>query len=97
MWRDKAFGGQLDYSIYGNVGFSKDQWDVLDQTALYSPGGNLEEFSAIGKPLNRLSGLKTWGLVRTQEQLDELLAKGFKQYGRNPYLGDRKSVLGKEC
>ena len=88
MWRDKAFGGQLDYSIYGNVGFSKDQWDVLDQTALYSPGGNLEEFSAIGKPLNRLSGLKTLGIVRTQEQLDELLAKGFKQYGRNPYLGE---------
>ena len=87
MWRDKAFGGQLDYSIYGNVGFSKDQWDVLDQTALYSPGGNLEEFSAIGKPLNRLSGLKTLGIVRTQEQLDELLAKGFKQYGRDPYLG----------
>ncbi len=87
MWRDKAFGGQLDYSIYGNVGFSKDQWDVLDQTALYSPGGNLEEFSAIGKPLNRLSGLKTLGIIRTQEQLDELLAKGFKQYGRNPYLG----------
>ena len=67
MWRDKAFGGQLDYSIYGNVGFSKDQWDVLDQTALYSPGGNLEEFSAIGKPLNRLSGLKTLGIIRTQE------------------------------
>ncbi len=87
MWRDKAFGGQLDYSIYGNVGFSKDQWDVLDQTALYSPGGNLEEFSAIGKPLNRLSGLKTLGIVRTQEQLDELIAKGFKQYGRDPYLG----------
>ena len=87
MWRDKAFGGQLDYSIYGNVGFSKDQWDVLDQTALYSPGGNLEEFSAIGKPLNRLSGLKTLGIIRTQEQLDELLAKGFKQYGRDPYLG----------
>ena len=87
MWRDKAFGGQLDYSIYGNVGFSKDQWDVLDQTALYSPGGNLEEFSAIGKPLNRLSGLKTLGIVRTQEQLDDLLAKGFKQYGRDPYLG----------
>ena len=87
MWRDKAFGGQLDYSIYGNVGFSKDKWDVLDQTALYSPGGNLEEFSAIGKPLNRLSGLKTLGIIRTQEQLDELLAKGFKQYGRNPYLG----------
>jgi TonB-linked SusC/RagA family outer membrane protein len=87
MWRDKAFGGQLDYSVYGNIGYSKDQWDVLDQTALYSAGGNLEEFSAIGKSLNRLTGLKTLGIIRTQEQLDALLAKGFKQYGRDPYLG----------
>src|SRR5690606_37047895 len=25
--------------------------------------------------------------IRTQEQLDELLAQGFKQFGRDPYLG----------
>ena len=87
MWRDKAFNDKLDFTVYGNVGFSKDQWDVLDQTALYSPGGNLEEFSAIGKPLNRLTGYKTIGIIRTQEQLDELLAKGFTQWGRDPYLG----------
>lgn len=86
-WRDKAFGGQLDYSVYGNIGYSRDQWDVLDQTALYSSGGNLEEFSAIGKPIDRLTGLRTLGIVRTQEQLDNLLAKGFTQYGRSPYLG----------
>jgi TonB-linked SusC/RagA family outer membrane protein len=87
MWRDKAIGGKLDYSVYANLGYSKDQWDVLDQSALYSAGGNLEEFSAIGKPLNLITGLKTIGIVRTQEQLDELMAKGFKQYGRDPYLG----------
>ncbi|MCY1719336.1 TonB-dependent receptor [Prolixibacteraceae bacterium Z1-6] len=87
IWRDKAFGDKLTYAIYGNIGYSKDQWDVLDQSALYSPGGNLEEFSAIGNPLNRLTGLKTIGIVRTQEQLDELLAKDFTQYGRDPYLG----------
>lgn len=87
IWRNKAFGGKVDYSIYGNLGFSKDQWDILDQTALYSPGGNLEEFSVIGKPLNRLTGLKTLGIIRTQEQLDQLLASGLKQYGRDPYLG----------
>ncbi|WP_423129816.1 SusC/RagA family TonB-linked outer membrane protein [Gaoshiqia sp. Z1-71] len=87
LWRNKAFGGQLDYTVYGNIGYSKDQWDVLDQSALYSPGGKLAEFSAIGKPLNRISGLKTVGIVRTQEQLDELLAKGFTQFGRDPYLG----------
>lgn len=87
MWRDKAFGGQLDYTIYGNIGYSRDQWDVLDQTALYSPGGNLEEFSSIGNPIKRITGLKTLGIIRTQEQLDALLSKGFKQFGRNPYLG----------
>lgn len=87
MWRDKAAGGAIDYSVYGNIGYARDQWDVLDQTALYSPGGNLEELSAIGNPINRITGYKTIGMVRTQEQLDELLAKGFKQFGRDPYLG----------
>ena len=87
MWRDKAFDGQLDYTFYGNVGYARDQWDVLDQSALYMPGGNLAEFSAIGNPLKRLEGYKTLGIVRTQEELDGLLAKGFKQFGRDPYLG----------
>lgn len=87
MWRDKTLSDALDYSVYGNIGFSKDQWDVLDQSALYSPGGNLEEFSAIDKPLNRISGFKTIGIIRTQAQLDELKSKGFKQFGRDPYLG----------
>ena len=87
LWRDQAAGGQLDYTVYGNIGFSKDQWDVLDQSALYSAGGGLEEFSSIGKPLNRLTGLKTLGIIRTQDQLDALLAEGFTQFGRDPYLG----------
>lgn len=87
LWRDKALNGKIDYSVYGNIGYSKDQWDAIDQTALYSKGGNLESLSAIGKPLNRLVGFKTVGMIRTQEQLDELLKKGFKQWGRDPYLG----------
>ncbi|MFV0505811.1 MAG: SusC/RagA family TonB-linked outer membrane protein [Bacteroidales bacterium] len=87
LWRDKAMGNKIEYSLYGNIGYSRDQWDVLDQSALYSPGGSLEEFSVIGKPLNRIKGLKTLGMIRTQAQLDELLAKDFKQYGRDPYLG----------
>jgi len=87
MWRDKALGGALDYSVYGNIGYSKDQWDVIDQSALYSPGGNLEEFTKIGNPLKMLTGLKTVGIIRTQEQLNELKSKGFKQFGRDPYMG----------
>ncbi len=87
LWRDRGFGGKVDYSVYGNIGYSRDQWDVLDQTALYSSGGNLEELSAVGHPLNRITGYKTIGIIRTQDQLDELLAKGFKQFGRDPYMG----------
>lgn len=87
LWQDRALNGQLRYSIYGNLGFSKDQWDVLDQDAAYGPGGNLEWRSAIGRPVNRIIGYKSLGIVRTQEQLDQLLEAGFKQFGRDPYLG----------
>lgn len=87
LWRDRALGNKIEYSVYGNMGYSRDQWDVLDQTALYMPGGNLENLSRIGRPIDMIKGLKTIGIIRTQEQLDELLAKGFKQYGRDPYLG----------
>ncbi len=87
LWRDRALDDKLDYSAYGNLGYSRDQWDILDQTALYSPGGNLEELSAVGHPVNRLVGFKTLGMIRTQEELDELLKTGLKQWGRDPYLG----------
>lgn len=87
LWRDKAADGKIFYSIYGNIGYSRDQWDVLDETSLYQPGGNLADQTAIGHPLNRVFGYKTIGIIRTQEQLDELLAKGFTQFGRDPYLG----------
>lgn len=86
-WRDKAAGGQIQYNIYANMGYSRDQWDKLDQTALYSAGGNLEDLSAIGHPLNRIIGFKTLGILRTQEQVDELKAKGYTSWGRQPYLG----------
>lgn len=87
MWQDKALAGKINYSVYGNVGFSKDKWDVLDQSATYLPGGGLADLSQVGKPANLIKGFKTLGIVRTQEQLDGLLAKGFKQFGRDPYLG----------
>jgi TonB-linked SusC/RagA family outer membrane protein len=87
MWRDRALGGKIDYSVYGNLGYSTDKWDILDQSATYLPGGGLEALSKVGKPLNIITGYKTLGMVRTQEKLDELLAKGFKQFGRDPYLG----------
>lgn len=85
-WKS-MIGSQVSYGIYGNVGYARDQWDILDQGADYLPGGNRAWQSAIGQPANRLFGFKAIGLIRTQEQLDQLLASGFKTYGRNPYLG----------
>ena len=85
-WKSAA-GKAVSYGIYGNVGYAKDQWDILDQGADYLPGGNREWQSAIGHPANRFFGFKAKGLVRTQAELDQLIASGYKTYGRTPYLG----------
>lgn len=85
QWQDRA--GEFSYSFYGNLGYAKDRWDILDQSADYLPGGVNEWRSIIGQPANRLIGLKATGMVRTQDQLNDLKAKGFTQFGRSPYLG----------
>lgn len=87
VWRDKAAQNAIDYSLYMNLGFSRDQWNVLDESAIYKEGGNLQDLSKIGMSTSRLTGLKAVGLITSQEQVDELKAKGFKQFGRDPYLG----------
>ncbi|MBU3026230.1 TonB-dependent receptor [Zobellia galactanivorans] len=87
MWRDFSEDGKFKYSIYGNIGYAKDQWDKIDQDPIFEPGGLRESESQIGQPINRIFGLKSMGIVRTQEQLDGLLADGFTQFGRDPYLG----------
>ncbi|WP_341839848.1 TonB-dependent receptor [Chitinophaga caseinilytica] len=86
-WRDKAASGKINYSINANVGYVKDRWDIYDEDAALGPNGLRNFESRIGRPETRIVGLRSLGLIRTQEQLDGLLAKGFKQYGRNPYLG----------
>jgi TonB-linked SusC/RagA family outer membrane protein len=85
MWHSRV--GKLDYAVHGNMGYAKDRWDVLDQSAAFLPGGSREWESAIGQPIDRIIGLKCIGMLRTQEEVDALKAKGFKQYGRDPYLG----------
>lgn len=87
LWQDRAWDNQLQYTVHANLGYARDQWDVIDQAAIFEAGGNRQFESAIGQPVNRIFGLKAIGIIRTQEQLDELLEAGFKQYGRNPYLG----------
>lgn len=86
-WQDKAAKGAIDYSVYMNLGFSRDQWDILDESAVYKEGGPLADLSKIGMSESRLTGLQAIGIIRTQAEVDALKAKGFKQYGRDPYLG----------
>lgn len=87
MWRDKAASGKVDYSVYGNLGYARDQWDVLDQAPIFLEGGNRAHETQIGQPNERIFGLKAIGIIRTEEQLNELLEAGFTQFGRDPYLG----------
>lgn len=86
-WNDRAAKGAIDYSVYMNLGFARDQWDILDESAIYKKGGNLESLSKVGMSSGRIIGYKAVGLIRTQEEVDELKAKGFKQFGRDPYVG----------
>jgi TonB-linked SusC/RagA family outer membrane protein len=85
-WKDKA-SKDVSYSVYGNIGYTLDRWDKIDQEATYLPGGPLEDMSLVGGPLNVITGFKTLGMIRTQEKLDELLASGVTYWGRQPYLG----------
>lgn len=87
QWNDNAVNNEVNYSIMANLGYAKDQWDVFDEAPAFGPDGNRNFESRIGRPHDRIIGLKTLGIIRTQEQLDELLAQGFKQFGRDPYLG----------
>lgn len=87
LWRDRAAGGKVNYSVYGNLGYAKDQWDKIDQNPIFLEGGNRANESIIGQASGRIFGLKALGMVRTQEQLNELIEAGVKQFGRDPYLG----------
>ena len=86
IWRDRAKSG-LEYSVFMNLGFARDQWDTLDESAVYKADGNLAALSKVGMSDSRLIGYKAIGIIRTQEEVDALKAQGFKQFGRDPYLG----------
>ncbi|WP_245786907.1 SusC/RagA family TonB-linked outer membrane protein [Algoriphagus aquimarinus] len=84
-WRDRI--GEFSYSVYGNMGFAKDQWDIFDEPESYTDGtyeGNWR--STIGQPANRVFGYISKGIIRTQAELDAL-DPSFKQFGRAPIIG----------
>ncbi len=84
-WRDKA--GAVNYSVFGNMGYSVDRWDIQDQPAAFTDGTYKDNWrSIIGQPQNRVIGLISKGIIRTQADLDKIPA-GFTQYGRAPKVG----------
>ncbi|HEY9486821.1 MAG TPA: SusC/RagA family TonB-linked outer membrane protein, partial [Chryseosolibacter sp.] len=87
IWQDQASNGKIKYTVNANAGYARDQWDVIDESPIFAPGGNRHFETRIGRPNDRIIGLRSLGLVRTQEQLDALLETGLKQFGRDPYLG----------
>ena len=86
-WTDRTADGAIDYSVYGNLGYADDQWDVLDESAIYREGGALHDLSLVGKSPHRIIGLIADHLLTDPAEVEALKAKGFKQYGRDPYLG----------
>ena len=86
-WMDKAANGDITYSAYLNLGFARDRWDVLDEDATYREGGNLHALSKQGKAEGILTGLIADHLLTDPAEVEALKAKGFKQFGRDPYLG----------
>lgn len=88
-WQDMAVNDQIRYSLYANVGYHRDRWDVLDESANYQDGGSLHDVSQVGHAVGAgfQRGLIAIDIIRTQEQVDELNSRGFIQYGRKPYLG----------
>ena len=84
-WKDKI--GEMKYTVYGNMGYSIDQWDTFDEAKALTDGTYKDNWmSVIGQPANRNYGLISKGIIRTQSELDKLPAT-FTQYGRIPKLG----------
>ncbi len=84
-WNDKL--GAVNYGVQANMGYATDRWDIYDEEPSYGIGREQNFRSRIGRPENRIIGLQAIDLVRTQEQLNDLLNSGFKTYGRDPYMG----------
>jgi len=75
--------GEVSYLIGANVGYAKDKWVIYDEPAVVQGTWR----SQIGHPTNRLMGYISEGIIRDQRVVDDLKAKGFKQFGRDPMIG----------
>lgn len=84
-WSDHI--NEVRYGVTANLGYAVNRWDVIDELASFGPGGNQHFRTRIGRPHDPIFGFRAQGLVRTQEQLDQLINDGYTVFGRQPYLG----------
>ena len=84
-WRDQI--GDVSYSMYANMGYAVDQWDIYDEAESLTDGTYADNWrSRIGKPADRVEGYISQGMIRTEAQLNAL-PEDFTQFGREPMLG----------
>lgn len=72
------------YWLRGNFGYAKSWWVKRDEAANMRP-----YLSEIGQPVGRVWGYECTGIIRTQEQLDAILAENpnMTVLGQKPVLG----------
>lgn len=82
-YHDKL-GKDFSYSLTGNFGYAKSKFIKKDQAAFQRP-----YLSEIGQTISREWGYESIGIIRTQEQLDKILADhpNMSVLGQKPVLG----------
>ena len=76
-------GEELYVDAGFNFGYSKAVYAEIDD-----PESTLPRFIRKGTRLDRIRTYISDGIIRTQEQLDAILATGFTQFGRAPKIGE---------
>lgn len=79
-----GIGKDFSYSVSGNFSYAKSQWVKRDEAANQRP-----YLSEIRQTINREWGYESVGIIRTQEQLDKMLADypNMSVLGQKPVLG----------
>lgn len=81
-FRDRL-NDDISYEVGFNLGYATSKYAVLDE-----PESTLPHLSKQGQALDRIRTYVADGIIRTQDQLDQLLAEGYTQFGRAPRIGE---------
>lgn len=80
-WNDKI-NRDLSYNLRGNFGFGKSWWVQRDEAANLRP-----YLSEIGQPIGRVWGYECTGIIRTEEEAQQLRDAGVTYLGSQPRAG----------